>query len=313
MDHIVPLTFENDSYKLVIAADRMKALLWLKKSEGLSETGSAPVFKDIIRILNVHGVLTGLKQKDLTDGLQKLASNLKPGMIVAAEGQPAVDGTHYDYRFAVPMARPTIDTWLETGSLDMIIRSQEPVKKGTIILEINPGIKGSEGINVQGEPLPFKSFPIIRVQAGLHVRSQNNRRFVADIDGFIQIEKNFISIIPFEEMHIHTEISADEMEATVRFEKESLHTLPPTRDSVLEALRFAGISSCIDIKAVERAVSDVKTGSYQGEKVKIARGRFPVEGRSAKIRFNFKIDPDKLNLMPDAYTYDSDHDSLFHK
>lgn len=314
MESIGPINLETDSYKLVIAADRMKALLWLKQAAGLNPEGQQPGFKDILRILNSNGVVIGIKQKDLTEAVVQLNVYQKPsGMITAAEGEPVVDGTPFEYKFAVQMARPQIDNWIESGSPDLIIRSETPVTKGTIILDISSGLRGRDGRTVLGEKIPYRSYPIIKVQPGLHVHTHDNKRFTSEKDGFVQLEKNFLSIIPFENMFTHVELSKDEMEAWVRMESDGLHTLIPSREQFVEELKYAGVVTGINLKEVEQLLKDLKTKTYDGSKKLIAKGQSPTDGQDAHIRFMFKITCDKCALMPGSFDCDESHDSLFHK
>ncbi len=314
METINLFTLETDAYKLVISADKMKALLWLKQVDGLSTTGEPPTYKDILRILNTNKVIFGLKQKELTEALVILKTHKKPsGMLIAAEGQQQIDGTPFEYRFSVPMTKPQIDDWIQSGSIDMIVRSEQPISKGKIALDITSGTRGREGRTVTGETIPFKSFPIIKVQPGLFIHTNDNRRFISEADGFLHLEKNYLSIIPFENMFMHVEVSQDEMEATIRMESDGLHTLIPSKEDIIENLKYSGVLSGIMTKGIELLIIELKNKTYDGTKRLIARGVPPKEGQSAKIFFHFNLNAEKISLMPDSYTYDAKHDSLFHK
>lgn len=305
---------ENEFFTLAVSVDKSKAILALKYDSSLYSKEIELIYKQVLNFLNQSGVIFGILKSNIMQNLSKVQAERKETeAFVCARGQPVINSKPYEYKFYVEMQKENFDRWLASGSSYAIVKSLTPVKSKDVILDILPGERGIEGINVFGETIKPKMFPIIKIEAGLNVKDFNHQRYTALTDGIVQVERNYISVLPFEEMRLIVDVSEDGMQAFLSVQKSGQKILPPSEASILKALHLKKISTGINKEALFKILEVLQDGSYSGEKVLIAEGKTPIHGSAASFFFYFKINKEKVDFPAGFVQCDESHDDLFHR
>jgi len=305
---------ENEFFTLAISADKIKAILVLKYDSVFYSKEIDSIYKQIVNFLNQSGVVFGILKSNIVEHISKVQTTKKKSeAFVCAQGQPVINSKPYEYKFYVEMQKENFEHWLSTGSSYVVVKSLTPVKAKDVILDILPGERGIEGINVFGESIKPKMFPIIKIEAGLNVKDFNHQRYTSLTDGIVQLERNYISVLPFEEMRLIVDISKDGMQAFLSAQKSGQKILPPSESSIFKALHLKKVSKGIKKDVLSKFLKVLQDGSYAGEKVLIAEGKPPIHGTAASFFFYFKINKEEVDFPAGFVQCDESHDDLFHR
>ena len=179
-----------------ITHDEMEA--FLKIPEPVDEDEEYEI-AEILRIIEEAGVRFGIQKGNIEQMLQTKTYNVERKI---AEGVKVVNGVDgfYDFQFETNLSRKpkrkadgTVDYWS--------VHAVEVVKAGQVIAEYHEPIEGSNGMTVRGKILPCKKGRPLPILTGRGFdRSSDNKTYVANIDGKIDMQKSRIMISPVYEV-----------------------------------------------------------------------------------------------------------------
>jgi len=305
---------ENEFLTLAVSADKSKAILALKYESVFYSKEIELIYKQILNFLNQSGVVFGILKSKIIEHISEVqTTQQKSEAFVCAQGQPVINSKPYEYKFYVEMQKENFEHWLLTGSSYAIVKSLTPVNAKDVILDVLPGERGIEGVNVFGEAIKPKMFPIIKIEAGLNVKDFNHQRYTALTNGIVQMERNYISVLPFEEMRLIVDISEDGMQAFLRAQKSGQKILPPSEASILKALHLKKILKGIKKEVLSKFLEASQDGSYSGKKFLVAEGKPPIHGTATSFFFYFKINKEDVAFPAGFVQCDESHDDLFHR
>lgn len=180
---------ENGSY-VNIDDDEMTAYLYLvppaKERENYTKD-------ELLSFLQKNGVMAGYHQSNLAAMVKKRVYDRE---IVAAKGQPAVEGRDgfFEYKFDPESYRaPKV---LENGRVDYLNMSALPnVHKGDVVAVYHHARIGQDGYNVKGETIEARKAQEIPPLGGTSVSNQDNPDiYLATRDGKVEYKARTIDI-----------------------------------------------------------------------------------------------------------------------
>ena len=186
----------NIKPRVRIAYDEMEAFLTLPEPLELNKEYK---MADIIQVIEEAGVRFGLKKEKVEQMLETKMYNVEYKIAEGVKVVHGVDG-FYDFQFETSLSRKpkrkedgTVDYWS--------VHAVEIVKAGQVIAEYHEPIEGSNGMTVRGKILPCKKGRPLPILTGRGFeRSADNKTYVANIDGKIDMQKNRIMISPVYEV-----------------------------------------------------------------------------------------------------------------
>ena len=122
--------------------------------------------KEVKDFLKQKSIKYGIVDDSLIDGFLKHEALQKEGFKIA-EGTPAKPGTDASVKYYFDIDYLKIGGAKAGGAIDFRDRGQIPhVKKGDLLAEKTPMIKGQPGIDVYGNPIPVPETRDMRLQCG---------------------------------------------------------------------------------------------------------------------------------------------------
>lgn len=141
--------------------------------------GNRVTEEDILKDLELRGIILGIKHDVITEMIQKRRMNEK---ILIAEGTPAQTGKDGWYEFYVRIDLPRIPAPLPDGGVDYVnIEAFEMVEEGEKLAVYHPAEKGIDGKNVFGE--------VIHANNGLEKKPLKGVGFSIAPDGVTYVAK----------------------------------------------------------------------------------------------------------------------------
>ncbi|MFC1490573.1 flagellar assembly protein A [Candidatus Latescibacterota bacterium] len=215
--------------------------------------------------LSKRGVVSGIKKEVLEQFEKNIDFNER---ILIASGEKPQEG--------------------EDGEIEYSFESGKTakVKKGDKIGEIIPPTEGVSGKSVLGDKIDPPKVQIAKIPQLLNVKisPENKNYLVAEIDGYLLIDHSGIQLQPFFEL----EISEDVYEAYVRVNKP-INEVDLSSEDLKRFLAEEGIEYGINEEEIETLFKEVIFDRYN-EKILIASGEKPEEGKDGKIEFIFESD-----------------------
>lgn len=186
----------NIKPRVRIAYDEMEAFLTLPEP---LESNEEYKIEEVIQLIEQAGVRFGLKKEKVEQMLKTKMYNVEDKIAEGVKVVHGVDG-FYDFKFQTNLSRKpkrkedgTVDYWS--------IQAVEVVKAGQVIAEYHEPIDGSNGMTVRGKILPCKKGRPLPILTGRGFdRSSDNKTYVANIDGKIDMQKSRIMISPVYEV-----------------------------------------------------------------------------------------------------------------
>jgi len=171
----------SDQVRFSISEDGLEAYIISEKPLGKSVK-----VQDIKYLLRKNEILYGIKDnKTIGDYLKKKSLHVKPWLI--AEGKrptPPKDGSIKFFFEAQSPKKPTTNNDDSKDRVDFKDRGVIPyVQKGDLIGERQPGIPGSQGIDIKGKPIKTKKPKQASLRTGEGVDVEDNRLAYAKISG----------------------------------------------------------------------------------------------------------------------------------
>lgn len=197
LDHLEPLSIEENGSYVNLSDDRMQAFLYLMPP---GEEKKQYTKKELIAFLEKNGVTTGYHQSNIAAIIRKKVYQRE---IVVATGQAVVHGEdgYYEYKFSperyrAPEIRPD-------GSVDYTSMSTlENVKKGSVVAIYHHAREGKDGYDVQGNVIAAdKAKEIPKLRGQVSVSPDNPDVYFAAKEGKIELRDGGIDIQHVHEIH----------------------------------------------------------------------------------------------------------------
>lgn len=207
---------ENGSY-VKISKDSMTAWLYLAvpggntsgadtpeegiPSAGVPDSGQDNYTKEeLIDFLKKNGVVTGYHQSNLAAMIKKHVFERE---IVAAQGQPAIEGTngYYEYMFDMnPRKAPKV---LANGRVDYTnMSSLQNVYEGDVVAVYHHAKEGQDGYDVRGKAMLTKPVREIEPLSGqVYCKEDNPDVYLAEQDGKIEFKNGKVDIRALHEIN----------------------------------------------------------------------------------------------------------------
>ena len=129
--------------------------------------------------------------------------------IMVASGNPAVDGVDGYYEYKFQNRKDNKPQMKEDGSVDYwSVNSIQSVEAGQVIAIYHPPVQGSDGTNVRGVAVLAKRGKDQAILKGKgFIRSQDERTYIAEIDGKIEMQGDRIMVLAIHELSGDADIS----------------------------------------------------------------------------------------------------------
>ncbi len=285
-----PAQTEAPRFQVAIAPDRMQAHLtvWLATAQHDTEALTAA----ILGALRQAGVVKGLDEWAVRHAVETAKSTGEPAQgIVAAQGQPAVDGA--DARVVFHFRLGGRDPGLVAkermaGNVDEAGLTKSLVRAGNTLAVVEPPQPGAEGFTVTGEILAPKPAKSAGLKAGAGVQLlEDGRTCVATpgVIGFADFAGETLQVDPL------VRVAKDGMTAW-------MDAYPPADDGigletaeVISQLEALGVVHGVLRESVAAALSQARATGAPVRNAVIALGTPPKRGTDAHIAFLFRREP----------------------
>lgn len=169
-----------------VADDRMQAWVAVLPDSKNDETGQLDA---VLKALASLGVTHGIDRDAVAEGVRRAReSGQSTPWLVAARGQPPVDGREADYRLLIDLDKKT-GTMVEGDRIDFKeLATVKNVAKGQALAEIVPGQPPIPGFRIDGTTLVPRVQGAQGLKPGDHTMlSADGTQVVSDADGMIAL------------------------------------------------------------------------------------------------------------------------------
>ena len=183
----------DSSCKIEISPDNMKAFAHVSAPR---RGGRHLKVEDIVANLKAHGVLRGLKEREIE---RTLLSDDYTKPILAAEGLPPKKGVDAKIDYKVNLKKNVVNLREDaSGRVDFKNLSKiENVVVGQIIAEKIPSKKGKHGFTIFNEIVPAKDGKDVILKPGKGtILVDNGMRLSAEINGQVILTRGRVSVEP---------------------------------------------------------------------------------------------------------------------
>ncbi|MGA2640203.1 MAG: flagellar assembly protein A [Spirochaetia bacterium] len=290
---------------VTVSADKLKAVLSLRKGKGGGTALSPGAVSEAIRASKVKGFNPEIVRKDLlgffagtdaelTDYLLVSGRAAKPGSEPKIEWRAAfLPAEEAAAIRATAASRPeTLKSLASLGAFPLSrVEAVARVKKDAEILRISPSIGGEPGVDVFGAAIsPSRSRAAeVRLFEGLAMRKD---LIVATEQGILEKGSDGMAILlrvrPHKEAEMLVTLSPDRMKATVSYFPQEGDGARISAEDVRTRLRQAGVQKGIDEQKLLVLMDKVVRGEGFLDQP-IAEGRRPRQDAQARIVFQLHL------------------------
>lgn len=242
-------------------------------------------------VIKDTGVTKGIDETAIRLIAEGAASKGEPvhDMVVAV-GQPPVNGVDTRLRFSFELSGmnpAAVDADRRAGRIDPATIVKPLVRPGTVLLEIDPAVEGTDGFTVTGTVLPAKLPVTSEIKAGSGVESVDGAKFI--------VAQDYVGYADFANGTVLVEspvaIAQDRMTAWLITHPCAPPANPLSRGEVDHWLKSLGITHGVDTDRIDAALNAIATLQAPCSDTVIARGTPPAPGDDARLETPFHQAP----------------------
>ena len=184
---------DNGNIQIKISDDKLSCWITIKKTED----GSTP---DVSAVQFLLGEKNIDKKAILNDVLEKIYDQSLFGQeFLVAEGTPPVEGKKGRVKYHFETNPDMTIKKDEKGNVDFKESSMiQQVKKGDLLAELIPPVKGEDGLAVTGEIIEATVFEPVKTPIGKNtaVDKKDENKVIAFVDGMVSLKKDKVNVEP---------------------------------------------------------------------------------------------------------------------
>ena len=184
---------DTGNIQIKISDDKLSCWITIKKTED----GSAP---DVSAVQFLLGEKNIDKKAILNDVLEKIYDQSLFGQeFLVAEGTPPVEGKKGRVKYHFETNPDMTIKKDEKGNVDFKESSMiQQVKKGDLLAELIPPVKGEDGLAVTGEIIEVTVFEPVKTPIGKNTAAdkKDEKKVIASIDGMVSLKKDKVNVNP---------------------------------------------------------------------------------------------------------------------
>ncbi|MBD3322060.1 MAG: DUF342 domain-containing protein [Chitinivibrionales bacterium] len=180
------------------------------------------------------------------------------------------------------------------------------VKKGTVVGKYEKSRPEKEGIDVRGRTIPVSDImpsghSVNCIERGL-AYDDRTEEIAALKKGIVLTNGNHCLLLPVTRNGAFTiDVSEDRCAAFVEIYPARGSGKNPSKNSIIGALKKAGITGTCDRVAIEKALDGLHETSAGACRVKAVEGKYPVNGEDGMIDFKVNLNfSSKPKILPDG-------------
>jgi uncharacterized protein (DUF342 family) len=194
--------------------------------------------------------------------------------------------------------RPSLPEEAQTGTakteVERVVIRQGFARKGDLIAVIHPSVRGVDGKNVLGEPVPSKKVDVPRLIAVRNIKVQKGTSYFMGIDGMVEVLEDkkghlYIRGRLYRQGGFAIDVSADEMRAFLTVNPPLGGARAVAADEVLDKCKKRGVSFGLQEDMVRKAVQEASDEKATVENVLIAEGQEPINGEDGSFEFKVRL------------------------
>ena len=279
----VDATKVDSKVALTIADDNMHA--WLSVTPP-KNGGRAPNARVLEEYLKRKGVVWGIDKKRLQLVVIEVSEKNRPVTdFEIATGRPVEEGQNAE----IITKFEKVDPSEFRGTIDMtdVVAIGRAVK-GMPLLQLKPAISGRNGMTVRGEEIKATDVKSLQIETRRNTKRAGDL-IVPELDGIVYLYDSAILVKAYADAEVQVELDDEKMHAFVNLIPAIGDGFKLSTDMAHEALLQAGITSGVDERMLEDAITKCEADKMPLSRLPIAKGKQPVNGSDGKIMFKIRM------------------------